>query len=46
MANYISRTGGQKKRNISVHEIIQSYSEKADETSVVDRKKWWDFRPR
>ena len=33
-------------KSISVHEIIQSYSEKADETSVVDRKKWWDFRPR
>lgn len=31
---------------ISVHEIIELYSEETAETTVVDRKKWWDFRPR
>jgi hypothetical protein len=31
---------------ISVHEIIELYSDEAAEAVIVDRKRWWDFRPR
>ena len=32
--------------SISVNDIIQMYSSEDNETASVDRKKWWDFRPR
>jgi len=31
---------------VSFDEIIQIYLEDTDETSFIERKKWWDFRPR
>ena len=32
--------------HISVREIVEMYSGEGDDEVFVDRKKWWDFRPR
>jgi len=32
--------------NVPLADIIRSYSTKTDDVPFVDRKKWWDFRPR
>jgi len=31
---------------ISVDEIVQIYSQDTEEVPFVNRKRWWDFRPR
>jgi hypothetical protein len=32
--------------NVSSEEIIEMYSTEQSEDVFIDRKKWWDFRPR
>ena len=32
--------------NISTHEIISIYSSEDHDPISIDRKRWWDFRPR
>ena len=32
--------------NISIQEIVEMYSTEDDEHVFIDRKKWWDSRPR
>ena len=48
LADSLQRLGEAKEywMEVPVEEIIRMYSMEADEDVFIDRKKWWDFRPR
>ena len=48
VADALQRLSEAKKywTDVLVEEIIEMYSTEDDEDIFVDRKKWWDFRPR
>ena len=48
VADTLQRLGEAREywADVPVEEIIEIYSTEDDEDVFIDRKKWWDFRPR
>ena len=48
VADTLQRLGEAREywADVTVKEIIELYSTEDDEDIFIDRKKWWDFRPR